>query len=284
MTFCNMDYIFKPNSIAIIGTREVEVNMSFRIFQNLIDSGYSGDIYPAGLKQKKIWGGKGISSLKDIKSQVDLVISTAPITSVPLLLKECVSLGSKGILLISDKRTDNDPREKEAREAIKKKADNMGIRIIGPSCFGIICSSSKLNASFSRYMPRTGKTAFISQSGAICSSILDLSIRDQIGFSHFICIGSMLDIGLGDLIDYLGNDSGASSIVIQMEKIDRIRNFMSAARSVSRIKPIIVLKSGRSHSISASGSPFINSLIDEDAVYDTSLQMHCKAKGLERSY
>jgi acetyltransferase len=154
----------------------------------------------------------------------------------------------------------------------QEKAYAGGLRLVGPNCLGIINTEMKLNASFASDMPSKGRLAFVSQSGAICTSILDLSFKENIGFSHFVSIGSMVDVDFGDMIDYLGNDPRAGSILLYIENLTRIRKFMSAARAVSRIKPIVVLKAGRSEAGARAASSHTGALAGEDTVYDAAFK------------
>jgi len=147
-----------------------------------------------------------------------------------------------------------------------------GLRVVGPNCLGVICPGRKLNASFASHMAFPGKLAFISQSGAICTAILDLSLKEEIGFSYFVSIGSMLDVDFGDLIDYLGNDSQVKSILLYIESLTNFRKFMSAARAVSRVKPIVVLKSGRSAAGAEAAASHTGALAGDDAVYDAAFK------------
>jgi acetyltransferase len=143
---------------------------------------------------------------------------------------------------------------------------------VGPNCLGIIRPGVNLNASFASEMPDAGDLAFVSQSGAICTAILDLAFKERIGFSHFVSIGSMLDVDFGDLIDYLGNEPSAKSILLYIESLTNFRKFMSAARSVSRIKPIIVLKAGRSEAGVKAAASHTGAMAGEDAVYDAAFK------------
>jgi acetyltransferase len=161
---------------------------------------------------------------------------------------------------------------REIEEKIRRIANDGGLRIVGPNCMGIIRPGVNLNASFASEMPVAGNLAFVSQSGAICTAILDLALKERIGFSHFVSIGSMLDVDFGDMIDYLGNDSSAKSILLYIENLTNFRKFMSAARSVSRIKPIIVLKSGRSPAGAKAAASHTGAMAGEDAVYDAAFK------------
>jgi len=155
---------------------------------------------------------------------------------------------------------------------IKEEAKKGSIRLLGPNCVGIIATDVNLYASFVGKKPRRGRLAFISQSGAMCSAIIDLSLQEHIGFSHFVSIGSMLDIDFADLIDYLGGDSAVSSIVLYMEAVTNARKFMSAARAVSRGKPIVVLKSGRSKAGARAAASHTGAIAGEDDVYDAAFK------------
>jgi acetyltransferase len=178
----------------------------------------------------------------------------------------------QGAVIISAGGKESGAKGRELEAAIKHEAEPSGLRIIGPNCLGVICSSSKLNASFASHMPLPGRMAFISQSGAICTSTLDLSIREKIGFSYFVSLGSMLDVNFGDMIDYLGGEPDVSSIVMYVENLSRFRYFMSAARAVSRIKPIIVLKAGRTRAGAVAAASHTGALAGEDAVYDAAFK------------
>ena len=169
-----------------------------------------------------------------------------------------------------EKRPATKGREIEA--AIEEKAREAGLRIIGPNCLGVICPGRKLNASFAAHMPGEGKLAFISQSGAICTAMLDLALKENMGFRHFVSIGSMLDVDFGDLIDYLGSDDEVSSVLLYIESLTNFRKFMSAARSVSRTKPIIALKAGRSKAGAKAAASHTGAMAGEDAVYDAAFK------------
>ncbi len=187
-------------------------------------------------------------------------------------MEECVRLQVKAAVIISAGGKEIGEAGNRLEALIKEKAHHSGIRLIGPNCLGVVCSETCLNASFASHMPLPGKMAFVSQSGAICTAILDLSLKEQIGFSHFVSVGSMLDVDFGDLIDFLGNDSRVNSIILYIESLTNFRKFMSAARAVSRVKPIIVLKSGRSPAGAKAASSHTGALAGEDAVYEAAFQ------------
>ncbi|MGB7033534.1 MAG: bifunctional acetate--CoA ligase family protein/GNAT family N-acetyltransferase, partial [Syntrophobacteria bacterium] len=177
-----------------------------------------------------------------------------------------------GAIVVSAGGKETGPQGREIEDRIRREAETGGLRIIGPNCLGIICPGRKLNASFAAHMPQSGKVAFISQSGAICTAILDLALKEEIGFSHFVSIGSMLDVDFGDLIDYLGNYPEVNSILLYIESLTNFRKFMSAARAVSRVKPIVVLKSGRSPAGARAAASHTGAMVGEDAVYDAAFK------------
>ena len=272
MSIDNMDKIFRPESIAVVGASERKGSVGAALMHNLIERGFPGQIHPINPNHKKLWKLPACPSIKDLKTPVDLAVIATPITTAPQIVKECADVGVGGAVIISAGGKEIGEQGKQLEAAIKKEAAQSGLRIIGPNCLGIVSSRAKLNASFASQMPISGKMAFLSQSGAICSAILDLSIKENIGFSHFVSLGSMLDIEFGDMIDYLGGQPEVSSIVMYIESLARFRNFMSAARAVSRVKPVIALKAGRSAAGALAAASHTGALAGEDAVYDAALK------------
>ncbi|RZB38504.1 MAG: acetyltransferase [Desulfobacteraceae bacterium Eth-SRB2] len=268
MSAINLDKIFCPKSIAVVGASQRAGSIGSAIMHNLIHEGYPGKVYPINPRHKTIWEIEAFPSLSELESSVDLVIMATPIDSAPQIVKECKKAGVGGVVIISAGGKETGRKGRELESAIKNEAKDSGLRIIGPNCLGIVCSQAKLNATFASHMPLPGKMAFISQSGAICTSVLDLSIKEQIGFSYFVSLGSMLDVDFGDIIDYLGGDYHVNSIIMYIESLSRFRNFMSAARAVSRVKPIIAVKAGRTQAGAKAAASHTGSLAGEDAVYD----------------
>lgn len=272
MSIDNLDKIFKPESIAVVGASERKGSVGAALMHNLIERGFAGHIHPINPNHKKIHKLPACPSVKDLKTPVDLAVIATPILSAPQIVKECAEAGVGGVVIISAGGKEIGQQGQQLETAIKKEAAQSGLRIIGPNCLGIVSSRAKLNASFASQMPISGKMAFLSQSGAICSAILDLSIQENIGFSYFVSLGSMLDVEFGDMIDYLGGQPEVSSIVMYVESLTRFRNFMSAARAVSRVKPIIALKAGRSAAGALAAASHTGALAGEDAVYDAALK------------
>lgn len=268
MSTINLQRFFNPKSVAVIGASEKKGSVGFSIMKNLIITGFKGTIFPVNPKYKRIMEIASFSKVEDIGSDVDMAVIATPIQSTLKIIDACGKKGIAGAVIISSggKETGEDGQKIEAR--ILEIAKKYNLRIIGPNCLGIMNTSASLNASFSHLSPLPGNIAFLSQSGAVCTSVLDIANRENVGFSHFISLGSMVDVDFADMIDYLGSLSSVSSIVMYMENITNIRNFMSAARSVSRLKPIIALKSGRSKAGARAAASHTGAMAGEDAVYD----------------
>ena len=272
MSAINLDKMFHPNSIAVIGDDSREERIFSTLVQNLIEGGYSGKVYPIHQSYQTILDQPVYPSLLKLNSQVDLAVHVGSVNSSSHVIEECIETKVKGLIMISAGGKVAEINNQGALTSAVNEAKRKGLRIIGPNCLGIICSGSKLNLSFSSHTPLPGKMAFVSQSGSICTSVLDLCLREHVGFSYFVSLGSMMDVDFGDIIDYLGGDYDVGSIVIFIESIPRIRNFMSAARSVSRIKPIIALKAGRTRAGALAVASHTGRLGGEDAVYDAAFE------------
>jgi acetyltransferase len=268
----NLNRIFKPRHVAVVGASEKAGTIGNALIRNLVDGGFPGTLQPVNPKYKTIHGYECFGSVSSLDTGVDLAIIATPIHSVVDIVSECVEKKMGGAVIISAGGKEVGEQGREIEEKIQRIAYPGGLRIVGPNCMGIIRPGANLNASFASEMPAAGNLAFISQSGAICSAILDLAFKERIGFSHFVSIGSMLDVDFGDMIDYLGNDPSAKSILLYVESLTNFRKFMSAARSVSRVKPVIVLKSGISAAGAKAAVSHTGAMAGEDAVYDAAFK------------
>ena len=268
----NLDRIIKPQQVAVIGASEKPGTIGNVLMKNLLEAGFPGTVLPVNPNYRKILGCPSYKSVTDLDIGVDLAIIATPIHTVPEIVQECISRKVGGAIVISAGGKEAGESGSEIEQKIRRAILESGFRIIGPNCLGIIQPSGRLNATFIPGMPPQGNMALVSQSGAICSSILDLAFKERIGFSHFISIGSMLDVDFGDMIDYLGNDASVKSILLYIENLTNFRKFMSAARSVSRVKPIIVLKAGRSKAGAKAAASHTGAMVGEDAVYDAAFK------------
>ena len=267
-----MEQFFNPKSIAVIGASDKPDSIGHTLVQNLIDGGYDGTILPVNPHLEEVHGLKAYRAITDAPPFTDLAIVAVPIAMTPEVVRQCVRAGTRGVIIIAAGGRELGEEGRLVEEQISGAFEGSGLRIIGPNCLGVIRPARKLNASFIPGMPAHGIIGFISQSGAIGTASLDRAAMGNVGFSHFISIGSMLDVDFGDMIDYLGNDGNVKAILIYMENLTNTRKFMSAARAVSRIKPIIVLKAGKSEAGARAATTHIGAMVGEDAVYDAAFK------------
>lgn len=267
-----LDSIFAPKSVAVIGATETVGSVGRTIVWNLISSSFGGTIYPVNPKRSSILGIKAYPSLSDVPEVVDLIVVVTPAPSVPAIIKEAVDIGVKSAIIISAGFKETGPEGVELERQIMEHARRGNMRIIGPNCLGVMSPTSGLNATFATTIARRGSVGFISQSGALCTAILDWSLGENVGFSHFVSIGSMLDVDWGDLIYYLGDDPHTKSIVIYMETIGNARGFLSAAREVALTKPIIIIKPGRTEGAAKAAASHTGSLTGSDEVLEVAFQ------------
>ncbi|MCC6567092.1 MAG: bifunctional acetate--CoA ligase family protein/GNAT family N-acetyltransferase [Chloroflexi bacterium] len=263
-----LDPILKPRSVAVIGATEKPGSVGRTILYNLIASPFGGTVYPVSPTRKSVLGVRAYKSIAEVPDKVDCAVIVTPAPTVPGIVQECVDNGVPGAVIISAGFKEIGPEGRALEDEILKIAAGK-MRIIGPNCLGVMMPRGHYNATFAGDIANPGNVAFISQSGAICTSVLDWSFTENVGFSAFISIGSMLDVGWSDLIYYLGEDPATQSIVIYMESIGDARAFMSAAREVARRKPIILIKAGRTAAAAASHT---GSMTGSDDVFAAALR------------
>jgi acetyltransferase len=264
----NLDKIFNPKSIAVVGASDEEGTVGYALMKNLMEPKFQGDIYPVNLHKGEILGYKAYPSVEEIHEKVDLAVIATPARTVPEVAEQCGRAGIAGLIIISAGFKEIGPEGKALEERIFEVKKKYSLRIIGPNCLGVIRPDLNLNVTFLGRMPKPGKIAFISQSGALGSAILDWAIHENIGFSNFVSIGSMIDVDFGDLIDYFGTDPKTKSILMYIEGLTDARKFMSAARHFSRAKPIIVVKAGKFGESAKAAASHTGSLTGEDIIYD----------------
>ncbi len=272
MSTKNLDKIFNPNSIAVVGASNRINSVGYIIFNNLIGKGYNGVVYPVNAKGGSVQGVRACTSIAQISEKVDLVVICTPAKTIEQVITDCGEAGVKGVVIISAgfaEMGDEGVQAMERINAIRKKYD---IRIVGPNCLGVIRPSAKMNASFAVNGAHAGRTAFISQSGAIGTAVLDWAITNKIGFSYFVSMGSMLDVNMADMIDFCGADPHTDSIIIYIESIKDARRFMSASRGFSFNKPIIVIKSGRVAEGAKAAASHTGAMAGADDIYDAAFR------------
>ena len=273
MNIQTLDKIFKPQRIALVGVSPNPKSVSARILANLVGGGFRGVVYPVSPAVEAVMGIPCFPSAAGLPKTPDLGIICAAAAQVPGLVRECGEAGVRGLIIISAGFRETGPAGLALEESVKAEALRFdGMRILGPNCLGVISPGLPLNASFAGAMPRPGHVAFVSQSGALCTSVLDWAAEEKLGFSHFVSTGNMLDVDFGDLIDYLGEDEATKSILLYIESIPDARKFMTAARAFARVKPIVAYKAGRFPESAAAAASHTGALAGEDAVYDAAFQ------------
>ncbi len=267
-----LDVFFRPQTVAVIGATERPGSVGRTVLWNLLSSPFGGTVFPVNLKRSGVLGIKAYPNVAAVPGPVDLAVIATPAATVSGLISECADAGVRGAVVISAGFKEIGAKGVKLEQEILKQARRGKMRLIGPNALGVMSPVTGLNATFSRAMARPGKVGFISQSGALCTAILDWSLREKVGFSAFVSVGSMLDVGWGDLIDHLGNDPHTQSILIYMESIGDARSFLSAAREVALTKPIIVIKTGRTEAGARAAASHTGSLTGRDAVFDAALR------------
>ncbi|MFT5701175.1 MAG: acetyltransferase [Desulforhopalus sp.] len=273
MTIRNLNYLFAPSSVALIGASQKPGTVGSVLASNLFGAKFRGEIFPVNPKYKTI---EGVASYPDIASlpQVpELAVIATPPDSVPELIGELGKRGTKAAVVITAGFTEsNAPHGQELTNAMLAAARPYLLRVVGPNCLGILVPGIGLNASFSHVQPLSGNLAFVAQSGAVLTAVLDWATSKNIGFSHCVSLGDMADVDFGDMLDYLINDPSTRAILLYIEAITDARKFMSAARAAARIKPVIVLKAGRYAESALAANSHTGALAGSDAIYDAAFR------------
>jgi acetyltransferase len=263
-----LDAIFAPKVVAVIGATEAERSVGRTVMQNL--ARFAGTVYPINLKRDTVLGKKAYKRIGDVPERVDLAVIVTPAHIVPDVLKECAECKIPGVIIISAGFKEMGKEGEELELRLLPIARKGGMRIIGPNCLGVM--RGDLNATFAADHALSGNLAFISQSGALCTAVLDWSLQTKVGFSAFVSIGSMVDVDFGDLIDYFGTDPQTHTILLYMESIGDARSFLSAAREVSLTKPIIIIKAGRSAESAKAAASHTGALSGSDEALSAALR------------
>ncbi|MDJ0624905.1 MAG: acetate--CoA ligase family protein [Candidatus Caenarcaniphilales bacterium] len=264
--------IFNPSSVAVVGASDRQETVGYAVLHNLITMGFEGVCYPINPKRHSVMGIRCYPSVTSIGETVDLAVIATPAKTVPSLIEECGNLGIKSVIIITSGFGEIGEEGLNLQNEIEQLRRKYEMRIIGPNCLGVINPWINFNASFAGKSPQIGKVGFISQSGALCTSILDWAIMHNIGFSNFVSIGSMMDIEFADLIEYFDNDEKTESIILYIESIKKPDEFIKAARKFTSKKPIFAIKSGRFEEGSLAAASHTGALAGSDDVYDAALE------------
>ena len=263
--------LFTPNSVALYGASDKPNSVGGVVFKNLLTSGFEGRIFAINPNRDEVQGQKAFSSLEEIDEPVDLVVVATPAVSIPRIVEECGERGIKMMLILSAGFRETGAEGRRLEDKVTQLVKRYGIRLMGPNCLGIIRPDKGLNITFGNNNALPGNLAFVSQSGAICTAILDWAAQNDIGFSAVVSTGIAADLDFGDYLDYLVSDPATTAILLYIEGINNSRRFMSSLRAAARIKPVIALKVGR-HSAGAEASmSHTGALVGSDETFAAAL-------------
>ncbi|HEU4366126.1 MAG TPA: bifunctional acetate--CoA ligase family protein/GNAT family N-acetyltransferase [Candidatus Krumholzibacteria bacterium] len=273
MSVRNLGKIFHPRHVAVIGASRTPNSLGSMVMRNLKEGGFTGPIYPVNPKYKRINNGPCYAQVSQLPEAADLAVICTPARTVPDVVRQCGERGVLGLVILSAGFRESGPEGEALEQAIRLEAHKFdGMRIVGPNCLGLMAPHASLNASFANATPSRGHIAFLSQSGALCTAVLDWALKEKIGFSHFVSVGNMLDVAMGDLIDYFANDRYTESIILYVESVTEAREFMSAARAFARKKPIITYKAGRFTESAEAAASHTGAMAGVDTVYQAAFR------------
>ncbi len=272
MSIRYLDALFRPGSVAVIGASDRPHSAGGVMVRNLLQGGFTGTVTPVNPKRKSVAGIAACRSIAELGSAPDLAVICTPAPSVPDLVGELAQLGTRAVVVIAAGMSAPGQGDEETlQQRMLDAARPHLLRILGPNCLGLMVPGAGLNASFAHIDALPGRLAFVSQSGALCSAVLDWARSNEIGFSHFVSLGDSADVDAGDVLDYLGSDPSATAILLHLESIDEARKFMSAARGAARNKPVLVIKSGRGGTTGESPTTPGAAIPRADEVHDAAL-------------
>jgi acetyltransferase len=269
MSILNLEFMFKPACVALIGASQKPHTVGGVLARNLFSAGFQGEIFPVNPKYVAIEGVPAYPDIASLPKTPDLAVIATPPDAVPGLVAELGAIGTKAAVVITAGFGEGGSEHgNQLCQAMLEAARPHLLRIVGPNCLGIMAPGASLNASFAHVQPATGNLAFVAQSGALLTSVLDWATYRRIGFSHFVSLGDMADVDFGDMLDYLANDYHTRAILLYIEAVTHARKFMSAARAAARLKPVIVVKAGRHAEGARAAASHTGALAGADAVYD----------------
>jgi acetyltransferase len=267
-----IECFFAPRTVALIGATDHEGSVGRTVLVNLRNRKFPGTVYAVNPNRSTVMGLPCCASVAAVPGKIDLAVVVTPARTVPAVIRECVDAGVRSAIVISAGFKERGPEGATLEQEIQAELRRGTMRLLGPNCLGLMNPGLGLNATFAEDIARPGNVAFLSQSGALLTAILDWSFREEVGFSAIVSTGSMLDLGWGDLISFFGEDPETHSILLYMESIGDARGFLSAAREVALSKPIIVIKAGRSQAASLAASSHTGALTGSDEVFDAAFR------------
>jgi acetyltransferase len=264
--------LFSPKSVAIIGASDRADSVGAIVFKNMLESGFKGSLYPVNPNHKKIQGKRAYATIEEIGKPVELAVICTNAATVPDVIEACGKHGVRAAVVLSAGFSEVGAHGAEIERTMLANARTYGVRIIGPNCLGIMRTGIGLNATFFKGNVKPGKLALVSQSGALCTAILDWAPANDIGFSSVVSMGTSADVDFGEILDYLASDPQTESILIYIEGIHKARGFMSALRAAARSKPVFVVKVGRHAAGSKAVMSHTGALVGSDDVFDAAVR------------
>lgn len=263
--------LFNPRSVALFGASDRPDSVGGIVLRNLLDSDYSGEVYPVNPKREEVQGRKAYPSLEEIGALVDLAVVATPAATIPRIVESCGEHGVKMMLILSAGFRETGPQGLRLEEQVTTLAARYGIRLMGPNCLGIIRPDQGLNITFGHNNAMPGNLALVSQSGAICTAILDWAEMNEIGFSAVVSTGIAADLDFGDYLDFLVSDPLTRAILLYIEGVKDARRFMSSLRAAARLKPVIALKVGRHAAGAEASMSHTGALVGSDDTFSAAL-------------
>jgi acetyltransferase len=263
--------LFTPQSVVLFGASDRADSVGGVVFRNLLTSGFEGRIYGINPKRAEVQGHKAYSSIDDIDDTIDLAVVATPAKSIPAIVEACGERGIRMMLILSAGFRETGPEGRKLEDRVTQMVRRYDIRLMGPNCLGIIRPDTGLNITFGNNNAKPGNLAFVSQSGAICTAILDWAEKNGVGFSAVVSSGIAADLGFGDYLDYLVSDPKTKAILLYIEGINDSRRFMSALRAAARIKPVIALKVGRHAAGAEASMSHTGALVGSDETFSAAL-------------
>ncbi len=264
--------LFSPESVAIFGASDRVDSVGQIVLSNMLKSGYNGALFPINPKYDEIQGHKAYASLFQVSEIVELAVIATPAQTVPDIIEDCGKHGIKAAVIISAGFSETGATGQALECAVLENARRYGIRLLGPNCLGIMRPDRGLNATFNKGGANVGNLAFVSQSGALCTAILDWAQTNDVGFSSVVSLGSTADVDFGEILDYLVTDQLTQNILLYIEGIRNARSFMSSLRAAARIKPVILVKVGRHAAGSKAAMSHTASLVGLDDAFDAAVR------------
>lgn len=267
-----LDRLFSPKAIAVFGASDEKDAVGRRIFENLLAGDFKGPVYPINPRHQKVLKQPCYAHIDDVPEQVDLAVIATPAPTVPDIIRQCGEHGVSAAIIISAGFSEGKSQGKALEKSVVETAQHYQMSVLGPNCLGLIRPSTGMNATFSKNTATAGQLALISQSGALCTAILDWASANDVGFSTIVSLGNAADIDFGDLLDFLAQDPKTQSILLYVEGIRDARSFMSGLRIASRMKPVVVIKAGRHQAATQAAITHTGAMMGGDDVFNAALQ------------